>query len=571
MSTPVQNSVQPELIVVSGDPFFAPLLSGARWEDTPGGTALTYSFPISSSVWAIPYSELGEPSGFQPFGSTDIAAARIALQTWVRYADISFSETSDNQFNVGDIRFAYTTVSTEGSAAHAYYPSPFPSAADIWLESADVSGPFEPGSPGFLLLLHEIGHALGLKHPFEASSQNPATLDPDFDSLSYTVMSYNLYRNMPISDYAASYFPTTPMALDILALQAQYGVKSFNLGNTEYIYSEYRDYFETIYDTGGNDTIIYNSVDQFAIIDLDGGSWSSLGNPLVTYDAGGEEVEVDIYNVMIFYDTVIENATSGASDDELYGNGVANRLEAGGGHDIVMGDGGADTVLGGSGNDHLYGQSPSGGADGADNMSGGEGGDYIQGNAGNDLLDGGVGSDRINGGNNDDNIVGGADNDTINGNVGSDTIVGGEGNDSLRGGQGADAISGGTGNDIVSGDLAADRLSGGEGSDLFAFSGASSSLDQPDRILDYADGTDRISIGFLPAAVLTASSQSGLSPAATTAQQLFDGREGNGEVAALMIGSDTYLFYAANGGAAVDSAILILGTNAQLFDITDFG
>lgn len=570
MSTPTQNSVPVEFISISDDPYIDPLLFGIRWDGTPTSTALTYSFPTSANAWASPYSQLDEPSGLQPFGSSEIAAARSALQLWARYSNISFTETSDNQFSVGDIRFAYTTVSDPNSAAHAYYPGSSPSAGDVWVEPADVSGPYQPGSPTYLLLLHEIGHALGLKHPFEGSSLNSRTLDPESDSLNYTVMSYNLYPGMPIDEYAISYFPTTPMAFDILAIQSLYGPRSFNSGDTQYIYNESQDYFETIYDTGGTDTIILNSDGEFGIIDLAAGAWSSLGNALHTFDAEGEVVKVDLFNVMIFFDTVIENVVSGGGDDDIYGNQVANRIEAGDGHDIVFGDAGADTVLGGGGNDHLYGQSPVGGTDGADSISGEGGSDYIQGNAGNDTLDGGDGSDRVNGGNNDDIIVGGVGNDTINGNIGADTIGGGEGNDSLRGGQGGDSISGGAGNDVLSGDLGADTLDGGSGSDVFTFSGTASPAGNSDRILGFESGVDRFAIGFIPAAVLTGSPQANRAAAAATAQQLLDGRSGDGEVAALRVGSDTYLFYGSGGGATVDSEITLVSISPTIM-IGDFG
>lgn len=571
MSTPTTNSIQPELVLVPDDPLVAPLLSGVRWDGAAVTTTLTYSFPTSTTAWANPYSDLREPSGLQPFGSMEIAGARTALQTWARYANLTFTETTDSQFNVGDIRFAYTTINEPNSVAHAYYPSSIPSAGDVWLDRAEVSGGFTAGTPNFLLLLHEIGHSLGLKHPFDASPDNQLTLDPELDSLSYTIMSYNLGTNMSLDDYSISHLPTTPMGLDILSIRALYGFRDFNAGDTQYVFNERQDYFETIYDTGGIDTIVLNSTGEYGIVDLYGGAWSSLGNPIYIFDNEGDVASVDIYNVMIFYDSVIENAITGAGDDDIYGNEAANRLESGDGHDVVMGYEGADTLLGGGGNDHLYGRASTGGDDGADSISAGDGSDYVQGNAGNDSLDGGAGSDRINGGNNDDNLSGGAGNDSMNGNIGADTLDGGDGKDSLRGGQGDDWIAGGADSDTISGDLGADILTGGTGDDLFIFAGGSSLAANPDRILDFTDGADRLSIGFTPTAVMIGTAQSTAAAAESTAQQLLDARAGDGEVAALMVGSDTYLFYAANGGATVDAAILVAGVNAQLFSVADFG
>ena len=41
------------------------------------------------------------------------------------------------------------------------------------------------------VLLHEIGHALGLKHPFEDDRNNTATLNAYEDHTRFTAMSYD--------------------------------------------------------------------------------------------------------------------------------------------------------------------------------------------------------------------------------------------------------------------------------------------------------------------------------------------------------------------------------------------
>ena len=263
--------------------------------------------------------------------------------------------------------------------------------------------------------------------------------------------------------------------------------------------------------------------------------------------------------------------TLGGSDNiQGFGNAAANLINGNAGHNLLQGGAGADTIYGGDGNDHIYGQSPSGGADGADMLYGGAGSDYIQGNAGNDTLDGGDGSDRINGGADNDLIYGGAGNDTINGNLGNDSIRGDAGNDSLRGGQGNDTLDGGDGDDVLSGDLGSDRLTGGAGSDLFVFSGVGSTIAAPDVITDFQDGIDHLSIGFLPLVVLAGAAQSTVAAGAAAAQQLFDSYDGLNEAVSLKVGADTYLFYASNGGATVDSAINLGAVAPSLISTADF-
>jgi serralysin len=260
-----------------------------------------------------------------------------------------------------------------------------------------------------------------------------------------------------------------------------------------------------------------------------------------------------------------------SGNDNLTGTAFDDIFVGYDGHDNLFGGAGADGLAGGTGNDHLYGQSPNGGADGADLILGNSGSDYIQGNMGDDTLDGGDGSDRIQGGQGNDLIAGSEGNDSVNGNLGGDTISGDAGNDSLRGGQGNDSVSGGDDNDILSGDLGADTLTGGAGSDLFQFSGQGSLVASPDRVADFTDGADRLSVGYAPVIVLTAGAQASASAAATLAQQLFDSNAGTQEVAAIGVGADTYLFYSSNGGATADSAVLLANLGSSAITDADFG
>ncbi len=261
-----------------------------------------------------------------------------------------------------------------------------------------------------------------------------------------------------------------------------------------------------------------------------------------------------------------------ADNDTMQGTAFGDFLNGYAGHDNLLGGDGADTLMGGTGNDHLYGQSPTGGADGNDSIAGEDGDDYLQGNAGNDTLDGGNGADRIQGGQGNDNILGGAGNDAINGNLGNDSLDGGDGNDSLRGGQGNDSLSGGVGTDTLSGDLGADNLRGGTGADQFVFTGdgAVFSGSTTDVIADFTNGSDKIDLSFTVAAVVTGDRQSSFSQALTVAQQLMNERVGDHEVAAVAVGSDTYVFFANDGSNTIDSAVRLSSFSASSVDVGDF-
>jgi len=117
---------------------------------------------------------------------------------------------------------------------------------------------------------------------------------------------------------------------------------------------------------------------------------------------------------------------------------------------------------------------------GDDVVCGGDGDDVIRGGPGQDQLFGEVGADTLFGGGDDDLLVGGNDDDTVYGQGGDDTIEGGDGIDQLFGGVGNDDIftgpgatvgttrfaSGGSGDDTITGGPDADRIFGVGGNDI---------------------------------------------------------------------------------------------------------
>ena len=283
---------------------------------------------------------------------------------------------------------------------------------------------------------------------------------------------------------------------------------------------------------------------------------------------------LQLYGWTLAHDEVSAVSTIFAGDDSVLGGSATDYIEGFGGHDFLNGLGGADTLLGGAGNDHLYGSAQTalpGAPDGADSLFGGDGADYLQGNKGADTLDGGNGSDRIYGGADDDSILGGAGNDSANGNLGNDVIKGEDGNDFLRGGQGDDNLGGGAGDDVLSGDKGVDTMWGDAGADTFRFAGGDAAVsgNATDVIMDFQHGTDHLALGFAPAALLTGTGAT-LAAAQTAAQALLDGHAGDHEVAALQVGTDTYLFWNGTGAATVDSAVQLHGASATTLALTDF-
>lgn len=501
-----------------------------RWNLASGlGTPATITFSFMTQLPA--YHSLGEWPGFQPLNEAQKAAVREVLELYSKIAGLTFVEVSDAGAG-GQIRLGTANVSAGG---FAYYGGNWgPRAGDICISNRYPQNldPFV-GGYGYQVLIHEIGHALGFKHPFETPSLPDAQ-----DSYQYTVMSYDghphdtAYNLNGSGGYdTVTVYPRTPQLYDIAAIQYLYGANTTTRsGNDVYAWATEDRFIETIWDGGGNDTIDFSNQIRNATINLHAGTFSSLGPDLYigVSDSLRQQLEArgDIYgidNLAIAYGTVIENALGGSGSDLLIGNDVANLLAGGGGADTLQGEAGDDTLIGGLGDDSLDGGSGldtadfdlpeasytvtldgttvviSGpGTEGSDRLSGvellhfadhttataftvppageervgGEGNDWLPGGALADRLKGLGGADTLDGRGGSDAIDAADGADLVIGDAGGDVVQGGSDNDVILGGADDDTLFGDGGDDLVIGDGGADGLFGGSGADtLFGGSG----------------------------------------------------------------------------------------------------
>ena len=334
------------------------LVHGVKWGNGPAGTpaVLSYSFPSFGARWDYTqaYSNPGEPTqGFGPLsGPSDQAAVSAALANWAVVAGVSFQWVDDTLGSGGDLRIATTTWQLGAyQLGAAYLPNASDNAGDVWLNAAlrgSTLADLQPGSIGYYTLLHETGHALGLKHPNTPSDYSANTLSTLDDSVFNTVMSSYVWPGVVASVTGnIDRFPSTPMSLDIDALQFLYGLNTSTFaGDDVYRFDAAGKYLQTLYDAGGIDTIELAG-SSGGEIDLRAGQWSQLG--LAVQINGGQIQNPD--TVRIYHDTVIENATGGDGADRLIGNDGSNRLRGRGGDDTLMGGMGADTLQGGAGAD----------------------------------------------------------------------------------------------------------------------------------------------------------------------------------------------------------------------------
>jgi Ca2+-binding RTX toxin-like protein len=153
-------------------------------------------------------------------------------------------------------------------------------------------------------------------------------------------------------------YQSTPMAFDVAALQAIYGVNtSFRTGSDTYYLPTSNTSgtgWSCIWDAGGTDTISNEGSSIDSTIELYAASLTGENaGGFVSKNAG------IIGGFTIANGVVIENAIGGEGNDSITGNDANNQLQGGNGNDIMYGGGGNDTFdwdsAKRSGNDTIYG------------------------------------------------------------------------------------------------------------------------------------------------------------------------------------------------------------------------
>jgi serralysin len=259
-----------------------------------------------------------------------------------------------------------------GRTAYGLAPG-FSYGGEVWFGR---TGRFpEPGNHDSATILHEIGHALGLKHPHDP--EYFGRLPFEVDSTEFSVMSYRSFVGAPPrAGYQSEPFgfPQSFMMLDIAALQHLYGANfAVNAGNTVYSWSPFGGetwvngkvalpavanlIFATVWDGGGTDTYDLSEYCWDLRLDLRPGQASIFSDSQRAFLGGGPNwglARGNIFNALQHEGdprSLIENAVGGSGDDRILGNAADNLLRGGRGEDALRGLQGEDRLCGGPGGD----------------------------------------------------------------------------------------------------------------------------------------------------------------------------------------------------------------------------
>lgn len=388
------------------DPNTRAVMMDERWTTAYGGTeaatVITYAFPTVVTDYT------GVPGGYpvpQPDEDDEVdddpvdtfalatawqtAGALAAMGLVASYTQLTFVEAASA--SAADATFRFAAYGDSGSQSNFppnanldYAASDSRSAGDTWLggNGTPPTAAFY-GTDHFNTIMHEMGHALGLKHGHDAGFGR--TLTADRNDNEFSVMTYASYLGADADDGASEAWvgssPSSYMMYDIAALQAYYGA-NFSAVGTEAVYSwdattgqqyingiaapftgapEKGKILTTVWTQGATATYDLSNFNEDQFADLRPGQWLRFSSGQIA-DLNNQapentpefQAQGNVYNALLYNgDTrsLVSTLITGSGNDRLIGNDADNSLTAGAGADTIDGGLGNDTISGGAGAD----------------------------------------------------------------------------------------------------------------------------------------------------------------------------------------------------------------------------
>ncbi|MBI3711990.1 MAG: DUF4214 domain-containing protein [Burkholderiales bacterium] len=162
---------------------------------TPQRKTISYSFSVAAG---LDPKSAGISSAVTAFSTAQQAATIKLLNYVTQITGIQFAQTNDG--STADVHFGNADITDKASAGltqwnyNYFYDgqqnvTSYVAQAYVYVDNAESGNRYlnpQSGNYAYELLLHEIGHVLGLKHPFSDGVTLPANLD----NTNNTVMSY---------------------------------------------------------------------------------------------------------------------------------------------------------------------------------------------------------------------------------------------------------------------------------------------------------------------------------------------------------------------------------------------
>jgi serralysin len=311
-----------------GSPYIDSLIWGCGWT---GGAPVAIDYFFGEGYVPLSDSSLGTDFTGAAWSGREIGAFETALDRYEAVCNVEFQPGAD--LAGSDIVWWLAPESAMGAGYLGMHEVPDNSWTPIYgyFNYEDPTWQYlDQGEYGFVTVIHELGHGMGLAHPHDGGDHADATVFPGvrgpwstgkngLNQGIWTTMSYNDGWDKLPSHSDEYGWQGTLMALDVAALQKIYGVNTATAtGDDIYALPDVNGsgtYWDCIWDAEGADTISNDGSSIACTINLNEA-------PLAGANAGGyvSAAKGIIGGYTIAHGAVIENAVGGSGDDTLIGN-----------------------------------------------------------------------------------------------------------------------------------------------------------------------------------------------------------------------------------------------------------